>query len=198
MLKTLFTEITNCKVPIQLAGMPGIATNELAAAVSNSGGLGMISGTHMDSQFLTKIMDDLKKLTGEPFGVNFLMPFLDRDCVEVAASKTRVVEFFYGNPDPSLIEIVHNGGALACWQIGSKKEAILAENAGCDLIVAQGTESGGHVRGEIELLPLLSEVLDIASVPIIAAGGIGTAKDVAEVLGAGASCARSRYKISCS
>jgi NAD(P)H-dependent flavin oxidoreductase YrpB (nitropropane dioxygenase family) len=190
MLKTPFTEITGCKVPIQLAGMPGITTNELAAAVSNSGGLGMISGTHMSPEFLLNVINNLKRITSDPFGVNFLMPFLDRDSVEVAASKTRIVEFFYGDPDPSLIEIVHNGGALACWQIGSKKEAILAENAGCDLIVAQGTESGGHVRGNIELLPLLSEVLDIVSVPIIAAGGIGTAKDVAEVLRAGASCAR--------
>ncbi|MEE8136083.1 MAG: nitronate monooxygenase, partial [Thermodesulfobacteriota bacterium] len=123
MLKTPFTEITGCKVPIQLAGMPGITTNELAAAVSNSGGLGMISGTHMSPEFLLNVINNLKRITNDPFGVNFLMPFLDRDSVEVAASKTRIVEFFYGDPDPSLIEIVHNGGALACWQIGSKKEA---------------------------------------------------------------------------
>ncbi|MCZ6527592.1 MAG: nitronate monooxygenase, partial [Candidatus Dadabacteria bacterium] len=127
MLKTPFTEITGCKVPIQLAGMPGITTNELAAAVSSSGGLGMISGTHMPPNFLRDTIDSLKKLTSQPFGVNFLMPFLDRDSVKIAASKTRIVEFFYGDPDSSLVDIVHNEGALACWQIGSTKEALLAE-----------------------------------------------------------------------
>jgi nitronate monooxygenase len=116
-------------------------------------------------------IDNLKELTSQPFGVNFLMPFLDRDCVKVAASKSKLVEFFYGDPDPSLIEIVHDGGALACWQIGSLKEAIQAEEAGCDLIVAQGTQAEGHVRGDAKLLPLLSEVLENVNIPIIAAGG---------------------------
>jgi len=190
MLKTPFTEITGCQVPIQLAGMPGVATNELAAAVSNSGGLGMISGTHMSPDFLSDTIDKLRKLTSQPFGVNFLMPFLYRDCVEVAAVNSRVVEFFYGDPDPLLIEIAHNEGALACWQIGSMKEAALAEKAGCDLIVAQGTESGGHVRGDVKLFSLLSEVVESVNVPVIAAGGIGTAKDVAEIIRAGASAAR--------
>jgi nitronate monooxygenase len=190
MLKTPFTEITGCQVPIQLAGMPGVATNELAAAVSSSGGLGMISGTHMSPGYLCDTIDKVKELTSQPFGVNFLMPFLDRGSIKIAASKSRVVEFFYGDPDPSLVEIVHNSGALACWQIGSMKEAALAEKAGCDLIVAQGIQAGGHVRGDIKLLPLLSEVLDIISVPVIAAGGLGTAGDVAKVLKSGAAAAR--------
>ncbi len=190
MLKTPFTEITGCQVPIQLAGMPGVATNELAAVVSNAGGLGMISGTHMDPTFLSMTIENLLKLTSDPFGVNFLMPFLDTDTVKIAASKAKMVEFFYGDPDPALIEVVHNGGALACWQTGSVEEAALAEKAGCDLIVVQGTESGGHVRGDIKLFPLLLEVLDTVNIPVIAAGGIGTAKDVAEVIRAGASAAR--------
>jgi nitronate monooxygenase len=190
MKKTLFTKIIGCELPIQLAGMPGINTVYLAAAVSNAGGLGMISGTHMDPDFLLDTIDNLKELTSQPFGVNFLMPFLDRDCVKVAASKSKLVEFFYGDPDPSLIEMVHDGGALACWQIGPLKEAIQAEEAECDLIVAQGTQAGGHVRGDAKLLPLLSEVLENVNIPIIAAGGIGIAKDIAEVLNAGAAAAR--------
>lgn len=185
-----FTQIIGCAIPIQLAGMPGINTITLAAAVSNAGGLGMISGTHMDPEYLSDTIENLKELTSQPCGVNFLMPFIDRECVKVAASKCKLVEFFYADQDPSLIEIAHKGGALACWQIGSPKEAIQAEEAGCDLIVAQGTQAGGHVRGDIKLLPLLSEVLESVDIPIIAAGGIGTAKDIEEVLKAGASAAR--------
>jgi len=190
MRKTPFTKLIGCEVPLQLAGMPGVNTIELAAAVSNSGGLGMISGTHMSADFLSDNLDNLRMVTSDPVGVNFLMPFLDRDSVKTAASKARVVEFFYGNPDPTLVEIVHNEGALGCWQIGSKEEAIQAQEAGCDLIVAQGVQAGGHVRGDTKLLLLLEEVLDSINIPVIAAGGIGTSEQVAEVLSAGASAAR--------
>ena len=190
MTNTRFTQIIGCNIPIQLAGMPGINTVTLAAAVSNTGGLGMISGTHMSPEFLSDTIENLRKQTSLPFGVNFLMPFIDRDTVKTAASKANLVEFFYGDPDASLIDLVHNEGALACWQIGSLKEAIQAQKAGCDLIVAQGTQAGGHVRGDIELFPLLSDVLESVRIPVIAAGGIGTAESIKEVLKAGASAAR--------
>lgn len=101
-----------------------------------------------------------------------------------------MVEFFYGDPDPSLIDVVHAGGAVVGWQVGSAAEGIKAEEAGCDLIIAQGSEAGGHVRGRIGLLPLLSQLLEKVDVPVVAAGGIGTARDVAAVLAAGASAVR--------
>ncbi len=189
MRQTQFTELIDCKVPIQLAGMPGVNTTELAAAISNSGGLGMISGTHMDQEYLSNTIENVKRKTSL-LGVNFLIPFINLDSVKVAASKARVVEFFYGDPDPTLVEIIHNEGALACWQIGSKEEAVQAQVAGCDLIVAQGTQAGGHVRGDIKLLPLLEEVLDSVNIPVIAAGGIGTSEQIVEVLNAGASAVR--------
>ena len=84
------------------------------------------------------------------------------------------------------MEIVHAGGALACWQVGSVREAIAAVNAGCDFIVVQGVEAGGHVRGHISLMALLCEVLDIINVPVIAAGGIGNGRAMAAALAAGA------------
>jgi nitronate monooxygenase len=149
MRSTRFTELTCCRYPIQLAGMPGVCTLELASAVSNAGGLGMISATHVSPTYLSEILDELKKLTNGVFGVNFLMPFLDIEYVKVTASKSRVVEFFYGDPDPALITTVHREGALASWQVGSVAEAIAAARAGCDFIVAQGTQAGGHVRGGI-------------------------------------------------
>src|SRR5205823_10515392 len=85
---------------------------------------------------------------------------------------------------------VHGGGALVSWQVGSRDEAKAAERVGCDLIVAQGTEAGGHVRGKIGLLALLGQVLDSVRVPVVAAGGIGTGRAMAAVLATGASAVR--------
>jgi NAD(P)H-dependent flavin oxidoreductase YrpB (nitropropane dioxygenase family) len=79
---------------------------------------------------------------------------------------------------------------LASWQVGSAGEAVNAEAAGCDFIIAQGIEAGGHIRGTLGLLPLLSQVLDAVSVPVLAAGGIGTGRSVAAVLAAGAAGVR--------
>jgi hypothetical protein len=94
-------------------------------------------------------------------GVNFLVPFLeDRAVVEVAAARVPLVDFFWGDPDPALVSLVHDGGALAAWQVGSVEEACAAADAGCDLVVAQGVEAGGHVRGRLGLLALLELVLE--------------------------------------
>ncbi len=110
--------------------------------------------------------------------------------VEGAASRARVVEFFYDTPAPSLVETVREGGALVSWQVGSRDEAVAAERAGCDLVVAQGTEAGGHVREKIGLLALLGEVLESVRVPVVAAGGVGTGRVMAAALAAGASAVR--------
>jgi nitronate monooxygenase len=118
------------------------------------------------------------------------VPFLDRECVEVAAARVRVVEFFYGAPDAELVGRVHAGGALAAWQVGSREEAVAAEGAGCDFVVAQGVEAGGHVRGRTGLLPLLAQVLESVRCPVLAAGGIGGPRELAAVLAAGAAGAR--------
>lgn len=190
MLSTAFTDLVGCRVPIQQAGMGGVATPELAAAVANAGGLGMVSMVMQPADEVAAALDALGDQTSGTVGINFLMPFLDPGVVEVAASRVRVVEFFYADPDPALIRRVHDGGALAAWQVGSLTEARAAADAGCDFIVAQGTEAGGHVRGQLSLLPLLDAVLDAVGIPVVAAGGIATARGVAAVLAAGASAAR--------
>jgi len=177
-LTTPFTELVGCRVPIQLAGMGGASSPELAAAVTNAGGLGMLSG-------ITDVEVD-----ASPVGVNFLAPFLDRSAVEQAAGWARLVEVFYGDPDPALVGLIHASGALAGWQVGSVDEAKAAVDAGCDVVVAQGVEAGGHVRGTVPLLPLLDGVLDAVGVPVVAAGGIGCARAMAGALAAGASAVR--------
>jgi NAD(P)H-dependent flavin oxidoreductase YrpB (nitropropane dioxygenase family) len=146
---------------------------------------------------MTEVFEDMRRRTSGVFGANFLIPEafvsdLDeiREQVETASKLVKVVEFFYRQPDPSLVDLVHSGGALASWQVGSNEEAVAAAEAGCDMIVAQGVEAGGHVRGKVSLLTLLSQVLDSVKVPVLAAGGIGSGRPLAAVLAAGASGVR--------
>src|SRR2546425_9666823 len=144
-----------CRHPVQQAGIGGMTSPALTIAVAESGGLGMLTGT-IGKDALTAqldvVPDDLV------VGVNFLIPFIDKPALEEASTRSPVVEFFWGTPDSHLVDIAHAGGALASWQVGSAHEACAARDAGCDLIVAQGIEAGGHVRGTVGLLPLLDEV----------------------------------------
>jgi NAD(P)H-dependent flavin oxidoreductase YrpB (nitropropane dioxygenase family) len=122
--------------------------------------------------------------------VGFLMPFVDREAVEAAAGTADVVEFFYGDPDPDLVQAARAHGARAGWQTGSAAEAVAAVRAGCDYVVAQGTEAGGHVRGTQPLDAVLAETLAQVDVPVVAAGGVGTAERFAALLAAGAAAVR--------
>jgi nitronate monooxygenase len=190
MLTTRFTELVGCRVPIQQAGMGLLSGPELAAAVAEAGGLGMVSMLGRTPEGVAKLVDEMRERTSGVFGANVVVVLVDpkelRESVAAAAEKARVVEFFYSEPDRELVEIAHGRGALVSWQVGSREEAIAAEEAGCDLIVAQGMEAGGHVRGKIGLFPLLSEVLEVVKVPVLGAGGIGTGRSMAAALAAGA------------
>jgi NAD(P)H-dependent flavin oxidoreductase YrpB (nitropropane dioxygenase family) len=190
MLETAFTRLVGCQIPIQLAGMGSILSPELAAAVSNAGALGQVTFAGIEVDEAQKRLDRLASLTAKPFGVNQLIPYLDRDILNLSARKAKVIDFFWGDPDPELVRIVHEAGALASWQVGSVVEAIAAEKAGCDFIIAQGVEAGGHIRGTLGLMPLLTQVLDKVSIPVLGAGGIGSGRGIAAVLAAGASGAR--------
>jgi NAD(P)H-dependent flavin oxidoreductase YrpB (nitropropane dioxygenase family) len=165
--------------------MGGAGSIDLAVAVTRAGGFGMVPGSQSPDA-----LDRLRHQTNGMFGVNFLMPFVDQEAVEIAAGTARLVEFFYGQPDSTLVGTVHRGGALASWQVGSRQEALDAVDAGCDLIVAQGREAGGHVRGTLGLLTVLSQVLEAVTIPVLAAGGIGTARAMAAALAADAAGVR--------
>jgi nitronate monooxygenase len=198
MLRTRFTELIGCKVPIQQAPIGGgLARPPLAAAVAQAGALGMVAATGLSPEQVSERLEDVRARTSGVFGANFLVdkPFYPnleelRGPVEAAAKHARVVEFFYRPPDPTLVGLVHEGGALAFWQVGSREEARAAADAGCDVIIAQGIEAGGHIRGKIGLLALLSQVLDSIDVPVLAAGGIGSGRAMAAALAAGASGVR--------
>jgi nitronate monooxygenase len=167
--------------------MGGLASPDLAIAVSRAGGFGMLSGAS-GSKALVEQLDAVP--SDAAVGVNFLVPFLDRAALEAAALRSPLVEFFWGSPDAALVAVVHAGGARAGWQVGSVEEARVAQEAGCDLVVVQGLEAGGHVRGNTGLLALIDEVRSVIDVPIVAAGGIGTGTAMAAALVAGADAVR--------
>ena len=191
MLTTSFTELLGCRVPLQQAPMGGVTTPELVAAVAGAGGVGMVPAQMLPADVLGAMLNDLAGRTDGVVGVTFLLPFgADPACVEVAAARARLVDFYYGDPDPALVAQVHDGGALASWQAGSVAEARAAADAGCDLVAVQGMEGGGRIRGRVALLPLLAEVLDAVEVPVGAAGGVATDRGVAACLAAGAAAVR--------
>jgi NAD(P)H-dependent flavin oxidoreductase YrpB (nitropropane dioxygenase family) len=124
-------------------------------------------------------------------GKGFLIPYLPplEEVVDDVRG-LRVAEFFWGVPEAAIVAAAHSVRALVSWQVGSAEEARAAAGAGCDFVVAQGVEAGGHVRGTQPLDELLAEVLGAVSVPVVAAGGIGSAERVAQLIASGADAVR--------
>lgn len=179
-MRTRFTDLVGCRLPFQLAVLGGVGTVELARAVEQAGGLGMVPRQ-------VKVPEPRSGALGKGFLIPFLPPL--EEVVEDVRG-LQVAEFFWGDPDPEIVAAAHRVGTLVSWQVGSREEARLAEAAGCDLVVAQGVEAGGHVRGTQPLDELLRHVLGAVSVPVVAAGGIGTAERVAQLIDAGADAVR--------
>jgi NAD(P)H-dependent flavin oxidoreductase YrpB (nitropropane dioxygenase family) len=137
-----FSDLVGCRVPVQLAAMPGVGTTELIAAVADAGGVGMLGAPLLSAEVLAGVLDDLQARTRGVVGVNFLVPFLDRGTLVVAAQRARVVEFFYGDPDADLVRAAAAHGARVGWQIGSRAEAEAAEA----VQLSRGRFPGGEGR----------------------------------------------------
>ena len=170
--------------------MGSVSTPDLVVAVADAGGVGTFTALGMSPSSLVRALDGITARTDGAVAVNFLTPAVDVEAVREAGSRARLVDFFWSEPDAGLAAAAHEGGALVSWQVGSVAEAVAAVDAGADVVVAQGSDAGGHVRGSSTLLPLLAAVLDAVDVPVLAAGGIGHARALAAVLAAGASGAR--------
>jgi NAD(P)H-dependent flavin oxidoreductase YrpB (nitropropane dioxygenase family) len=185
-----FGELVGCRLPIQSAPMAGVVRDaELPAAVAAAGGHGMFPAAFLQVPYLERVIDDLNART-RAYGLNFVGVFLDQECLELAAAKAPLVDVFIAAPDAAIVATIHAGGALASWQVADSEQARAAEAVGCDLLVVQGVEAGGHPAGQLGLLPLLDEVLNAVTVPVVAAGGIGSARGVAAALAAGAAAVR--------
>ena len=185
-MATRVTELLHCDLPIQLAPMGSVsATAALPLAVAEAGGHGMYPALGLPPAALAPVLDALAARAA--FGINFIVPLMDRASLELAIEHAPYVDFFLSDPDPALVASVHAGGAACGWQVESGEEARAAEAAGCDVVIAKGWESGGRKRIEgPALLPLLDAVLGAVALPVVAAGGIATARGVAAAFAAGA------------
>ena len=179
-------ELLNIKYPIIQGGMAWVATAELAAAVSNAGGLGLIGAGHMPPDALRKEIRRAKELTTKVFGVNVMLmsPFVKEVMQVVVEEKVQVVTTGAGNPG-EYIPALKGIGARIIPVVASVALAKRLERIGVDALVAEGHESGGHV-GEVSTMALVPQVVDAVSIPVIAAGGIADSRGVVAALALGA------------
>jgi nitronate monooxygenase len=189
-VRTAFTELMGCEVPIQSAPMGGIVTPELVAAVTTAGAMACVGLAGVPARGVRQIVAAAASAARGPWGANFMIPVLDKDCVEIAAATVPYVDFYHGDPDAALVEMVHAGGAKAGWQVGSLAHALAAVDAGVDLLVVRGIEGGGRMWGHQSLWPLLVEILDAVNLPVLAAGGIADGRGLAAAVAAGAAGVR--------
>ena len=162
------------------------ATPALAAAVSEAGGLGSLGASWAEPEMLRSQIREIRRLTERPVCVNLVLAFEQEERLEVAlAEGVELISFSWG-ADGRLAARAHAAGAMVAVQAGSPAEAHAAVEAGCDVVIAQGVEAGGHVQGEIGVLALVGELSTTLAVPVIAAGGIADARGVKAAMAAGA------------
>jgi nitronate monooxygenase len=187
-LDTWLTRTFGLTVPVVGAPMAGPGEGRLAAAVSAAGGLGMVGVHASRSADWVREQSAVAAAPGAPYGVGLMAWSLDRDpgpLEAVLEVRPALVSLSFGRFEP-YVERLREAGVRTAVQAGTVAEAVSAERAGADLVVARGAEGGGHGRAEVGTLPLLQAVLDRVEVPVVAAGGIGTARGLAAVLAAGA------------
>jgi len=186
LVKTDLCQLLGIKYPILQGGMAWVATAELAAAVSNGGGLGIIGAGHMPPEALRTEIINCKKLTDKPFGVNVMLlsPFVKEVMQVVLEERVPVVTTGAGNPGeyiPALKEI----GSKVIPVVASIALAKRLERTGVDAVIAEGHESGGHI-GDITTMALVPQIVDAVNIPVIAAGGIADSRGMVAALALGA------------
>ncbi len=186
-MRTELCELLNIEYPILQGGMAWVSTAELAAAVSEAGGLGIIGSGQAPGQWVREQIRKAKELTSKPFGVNVMLlsPFVDEVMDIIIEERIAVVTTGAGNPGkyvPSLQE----AGIRVIPVVPSVALAKRLVRSGVDALIAEGTESGGHI-GELTTMALVPQIVDAVDVPVIAAGGIADGRGFVAAMALGAS-----------
>jgi nitronate monooxygenase len=185
-IRTALTEMFGLQHPIVLGAMGGVSGGRLAAAVSNAGGLGLVGGGYGDPVWLAAELALAKAQTVRPWGVGLITWAIKPDVFDLALSyHPHAFMLSFGDPRPYAAAVKQAGCRLLC-QVQDVPQALMAREAGADLIVAEGTEAGGH-GGARATFPLVPAVVDaVGPVPVVAAGGIADGRGLAAALMLGA------------
>lgn len=188
-MQTRLTEMLGIEHPVMLAGMGGVSYHRLVAAVSEAGGIGTLGAATMGSEELEAEMAAVRERTDRPFGVDLLAALPTRmldDARRIVAGGATLFVAGLGVPR-DVIDVLHAGNVLVASMCGKVRHAIAAREAGCDLVIAQGTEAGGHT-GTVATMPLVPQIVDAvgADIPVVAAGGIFDGRGLAAALALGA------------
>ena len=188
-MRTRLTELLDIEHPVMLAGMGGVSYSALVAAVSNAGGIGTLGASTMGHDGMVEEIRRVRALTDKPFGVDLLtaMPGdLEAQVASLIAEGASLFVAGLGVPR-DVIDLCHRSGVLVANMCGKVDHARRAVAAGCDLVIAQGTEAGGHT-GTVATFPLVPQIVDAvgSSVPVVAAGGIFDGRGLAAALALGA------------
>lgn len=189
-LATPLCSLLGCELPVLLAGMGGVSRHRLAAAVANAGGFGVMGMVREPVERIRAEVEGFRRLSSHRFAVNLIpastdAALLKRQVEECLALQVPVLSLFW-EVDTALLRHLKAEGVQVIHQVGNRRDAGRAIEAGADALILQGLEAGGHVRATRGLFTLLTEIVALSPVPVVAAGGIASGRALAAALALGA------------